>query len=807
MDATSLQNYGWVRPLGFGVFFYAFSPPPLSDSMIRWAIFCPLVYLRVDLCRTVQFSPMNRSISALAIILGFTSVAWAAEPGALTTLRAIHALTKADAQKGLPVAFEATVTYYTRTGIDLFVQDGGEAIYVETKPFQDLAPGDRVLVRGKTRDSFHPDVLSSSVARVHSGALPVPVQASFEQMIRGEMDCMRVSVHATVRSADVGTFGDLHGIYLKLLIDGGYIDATVASSETLVPKDLLDSEVEITGVVSGIFDSKMQLTGILLEVPTLEDVKILKRAETSPDSLPMTPMDEVLWAYHVHDLTRRVRVRGTITYYQPGWGAVLQDGTKSLWISTHRGDPLRIGNLAEATGFPDARSSFLALTDGEIEDSHIFAPVKAQPSTWSQLATWNTGNPDGHQNDLVSIAGQVAAAVHEDSQDELVLLTDGKLVTAIYRHPSDYSPTPQMKQISLGAKVRVTGICMVVQADTINPSAQEVPFNILLRSFDDVSVIAEPSLLSVRNLIYLISVLFAVLIALGARGWYTERRVRRQNASMAYVERRRSLILEDINGTRPLAAIIEQITELVSFKLKGAPCWCRIVDGAELGNCPSKLAAFRIVREDIPARSGPALGTLFVAFDPLTRPQLAESDTLSMATALSALAIETRRLYTDLRRRSEFDLLTDTHNRFSLDKRLDTLIAEARDEARIFGFIYIDLDEFKQINDAFGHHVGDLYLQEVALRMKRQLRSHDLLARQGGDEFAALVTEVRSRAEVEEIAVRLERCLDAPFVIEGYTVNGSSSVGIALYPEDGETKDALISTADAAMYREKHAGR
>jgi diguanylate cyclase (GGDEF)-like protein len=750
---------------------------------------------------------MNRSISALAIILGFTSAAWAAEPGAITTLHAIHALSKADAQKGLQVAFEATVTYYTRTGVDLFVQDGGEAIYVETKPFQDLAPGDRVLVRGKTRDSFHPDVLSSSVARVHSGGLPVPVPATFEQMIRGEMDCMRVSAHATVRSADVGTFGDLHGIYLKLLVDGGYIDATVASSETLVPKDLLDSEVEVTGVVSGIFDSKMQLTGILLEVPTLEDVKILKHAETSPDSLALTPMDEVLWAYHVNDLTRRVRVRGTITYYQPGWGAVLQDGARSLWISTHRSDPLRIGNLAEATGFPDARSSFLALTDGEIQDSHIFAPVQAQPSTWSQMATWNTGNPDGHQNDLVSIEGQVAAAVHEDSQDELVLVTDGKLVTAIYRHPPDYGPAPRMNQIPLGAKVRVTGICMVVQANTINPSAEEVPFNILLRTFDDVSVIAEPSLLNVRNLAIAAGLLFGLVLAGGVRGWILERRFRRQTAEVAYIERRRSRILEDINHARPLAAIIEQITELVSFRLKGAPCWCRVADGAELGNCPPKLTAFRVVQEDIPARTGPALGVIFVALDPLTQPQPAESIALHMATALSALAIETRRLYTDLRRRSEFDLLTDTHNRFSLDKRLDALIDEARQEARIFGFIYIDLDEFKQVNDAFGHHVGDLYLQEVALRMKRQLRFHDLLARQGGDEFAVLVTQVRSRAEVEEIAVRLERCLDAPFVIEGCTVNGSSSVGIALYPEDGETKDALLSTADAAMYREKHAGR
>jgi diguanylate cyclase (GGDEF)-like protein len=276
---------------------------------------------------------------------------------------------------------------------------------------------------------------------------------------------------------------------------------------------------------------------------------------------------------------------------------------------------------------------------------------------------------------------------------------------------------------------------------------------------------------------------------------------------LAYIERRRSRILEDINNACPLAEIIEQITELVSFKLKGAPCWCQIADGAQLGNCPPKLTAFRIVQQEIPARSGPPHGTIFAALDPLTEPRPIEAEALSMATALSTLAIETRRLYTDLRRRSEFDLLTDTHNRFSLDKRLDALIAEARRTAGVFGFIYIDLDEFKTVNDRYGHHVGDLYLQEVALRMKRQLRTNDLLARQGGDEFAVLVPVVRSRAEVEEIAVRLERCFDDPFVIENYTVYGSASVGISLYPEDGESKDALIKTADAAMYKEKKAGR
>jgi diguanylate cyclase (GGDEF)-like protein len=103
--------------------------------------------------------------------------------------------------------------------------------------------------------------------------------------------------------------------------------------------------------------------------------------------------------------------------------------------------------------------------------------------------------------------------------------------------------------------------------------------------------------------------------------------------------------------------------------------------------------------------------------------------------------------------------------------------------------------------------VGDLYLQEVAVRMKRQLRSHDLLARIGGDEFAALVPVVRNRAEVEEIALRLERCLDEPFLIDTFVVHGSASLGIALYPQGGDTKDTLLKTADAAMYKAKKSRR
>jgi diguanylate cyclase (GGDEF)-like protein len=173
--------------------------------------------------------------------------------------------------------------------------------------------------------------------------------------------------------------------------------------------------------------------------------------------------------------------------------------------------------------------------------------------------------------------------------------------------------------------------------------------------------------------------------------------------------------------------------------------------------------------------------------------------------ALTALAIQTRRVYSDLLHRSEFDLLTGVHNRFSLDKYLNIKIDEARQKAEILGLLYIDLDKFKQINDIYGHPTGDLYLQEVALRMKRQLRGVDMLARIGGDEFAVLLPQARNRANVEEIALRLEHCFDEPFAIEEHLLHGSASIGIALYPEYATAADGLLSAADDAMYAVKNA--
>lgn len=716
---------------------------------------------------------------------------------------AADTLTNAQASRQMPVDFEATVTYYRSYEHNLFVQDGDAGIYVHLTGMYQLFPGDRVRVSGTMHDSFRPYVEDANVAVVGHDALPKALHPTYVQMIHAETDCSLVTVRGMIQSADLvpNLQAPILNTELNILVEGGHARVTIDSTDPSRLKGLLDAQVEITGVQSGIFDNKMQQTGILLHVSSLDQVKILTAAKVDPWSIAITPMDQILIGYHIQDNSDRERVRGTITYYQPGVALVLQNGAKSIWITSDTSAPLRLGYLADAIGFPSVENGFLTLTHGEVHETATLAPIIPSLFTWTELAH---GGNDGHSHvfDLVSVEGQVVTEVRQATQDEYVLDSDGHLLSAIIRHPGSASTAPlaPMYQIPVGTHIRVTGICMLMDA---NPFNGEVPFNILMRNLDDIAVVARPSWLNVRNLILLVGLLLGVVIAIGARSWALERRARQKAAALAYLEQRRSRILEDINNSRLLSGIIESITQVTSFRLHGAACWCEIANGASLGLRPPAITTQRIIQLEIPGRSGTSLGTIFAAIHRLKKSREEEPAALALGASLASLAIETSRLYSDLVHRSEFDLLTDVPNRFSMEKHLGAMIDRAGQSEGIVGFIFIDLDEFKQVNDRFGHLVGDMYLQEAAQRMKRQLRPGDTLARLGGDEFAAVVSTVHSRPDVLEIALRLERCFDEPFAVGGHIVRGTASVGFALYPEDAASHDNLLSVADASMYAAK----
>ena len=149
------------------------------------------------------------------------------------------------------------------------------------------------------------------------------------------------------------------------------------------------------------------------------------------------------------------------------------------------------------------------------------------------------------------------------------------------------------------------------------------------------------------------------------------------------------------------------------------------------------------------------------------------------------------------------DALTGLPNRILLEDRLAQAITLARRNQKSVALLMLDLDRFKDINDSFGHYVGDRLLEEVSKRLHASLRDSDILARLGGDEFVIGVPMVADNREIETVAHKILSTLSAPFRIEGRELQIGASIGISVYPVDGENSEALLQFADAAMYAAK----
>ena len=160
-----------------------------------------------------------------------------------------------------------------------------------------------------------------------------------------------------------------------------------------------------------------------------------------------------------------------------------------------------------------------------------------------------------------------------------------------------------------------------------------------------------------------------------------------------------------------------------------------------------------------------------------------------------------------LERMATLDALTGLPNRYLLDEQLTLRVAEAERFGRKLALLFIDLDNFKNINDSFGHEAGDKLLKIVAERMSGCLRSYDLLSRFGGDEFVILLSSMPGAKQIEHVARKVFEALQPMIQVAERELFVSVSIGISIYPDDAESPSDLLRTADAAMYTAKEAGR
>jgi diguanylate cyclase (GGDEF)-like protein len=156
---------------------------------------------------------------------------------------------------------------------------------------------------------------------------------------------------------------------------------------------------------------------------------------------------------------------------------------------------------------------------------------------------------------------------------------------------------------------------------------------------------------------------------------------------------------------------------------------------------------------------------------------------------------------------AQHDALTNLPNRLLLRDRMEQAIGRARRDNEQVALLFLDLDNFKTINDSLGHAAGDELLQEVARRLKETLRDIDTVSRQGGDEFIMVLADVADLAAVSSVAALVQQKLAQPFALKGMQIVTSISIGISLFPGDGDDFDTLLMHADMAMYQAKSAGR
>jgi diguanylate cyclase (GGDEF)-like protein len=172
---------------------------------------------------------------------------------------------------------------------------------------------------------------------------------------------------------------------------------------------------------------------------------------------------------------------------------------------------------------------------------------------------------------------------------------------------------------------------------------------------------------------------------------------------------------------------------------------------------------------------------------------------------LNAIIREQKAIQEELFRRAYYDELTGLPMRRVIERHVNDLLHE--DGCEKFALAFLDIDNFKHINDYYGHAVGDALLIEVARRLGLDLRESDMLSRISGDEFLLLLNPIRSQQEVAEYIRFLLQRLRAPFFVDGSELFASASIGVSLYPEHGRSYDALRQNADIAMYRVKNEGK
>ena len=535
----------------------------------------------------------------------------------------------------------------------------------------------------------------------------------------------------------------------------------------------------------------------LFYAPEASSIRVIAEPDAGLRDLPLTSIDEVFPSRHVEDNSPPVRVRGTVTYYKPGDSAVLENDGKAIYIQTRGDARIALGDVVDATGFASDREYAPSLRQAALTPTGRKTQIQPRPVTYAEATSGL------YSDNLVSITGQLVSEVHGDNSYTVILNANHHPVRATLEQ--DLPDT----HLSLGSTLRIVGVCRILPSGAWRGP---VLSHIAMRSASDVQLISKPSWYTVPHLLQLLGALLLIALAISVWAVLLRRRVVHQTAwisrSMLIAEER-TRILELISSNRPLDEIMHATCESIERLLPGVACTCELQAQAD-ASAGIKEKPFTPVRKNtlfevtLRDTEEQPIGSITVSSNNLSELPEDSTEIFAVLSELSTLATRQTLLYQGLVHHSTHDPLTELPNRRLCESRLAFALREAQKQQSRLAVIYIDVNRFKQVNDKYGHKTGDIYLQQIGARLLAQMRSHDMLARVGGDEFVAIAPFADAVDHADALTSRLQACFEDPFHIEGHTIVGSASFGLARYPEDGTTAEQLTRNADHAMYVTKH---
>ncbi|HSY44047.1 MAG TPA: hypothetical protein VK811_09045, partial [Candidatus Acidoferrum sp.] len=429
-----------------------------------------------------------RILIVLAILMGIPFCAGAQNTNEeLRTVAAVRNLTVEQANEHRRVRLRGVVTFYAENFFSRYIQDSTAGIYLSDAglPLVHLLPGQLVEVEGFTEPGeYAPSIVPQSIQVIDVAPLPEPKRVTYEQLASGINDSQFVEITGTVRS--VQQLQDASKLYLMEIATGsGRLTVYAEALPVAQLQSMVDSTVRLRGVCATKFNHQRQLFAVRLMVPRLEDVVVESPAPQEPFAVPVHTIGSILQFNPKESYGHRLKVAGTVIYFEPGKTLFIQDGDHGMEVQTQDRDPLALGDQVEALGFVSQGDYTPALQDAIYRKISSGSPLPPAQLTPDQ-ALMGT-----HDCQLVQLTGTLLDRAVGGTEKYLVVQNDGFIFHVYLNQTEKADPFAGLQN---GSRISVTGVCRIDPGEWLaGETWRAKSFWVELRSINDVSILAVPS--------------------------------------------------------------------------------------------------------------------------------------------------------------------------------------------------------------------------------------------------------------------------------------------------------------------------